>query len=90
MDQLLSMAPALLAMIAVWYFLVIRPQDQEVKVRKDMLAALVKDDMVATAAGFHGKVVSVAAETIVLEIAKGVSVTLDKSAVVRKLAADGK
>ncbi len=76
-----------LLMLAVFYFVLIRPQVQERNAHEQMLDKLVKGDRVATTGGMHGKVVSVAEHTVVVEIAKNTHVTLDKPSVVRKLGA---
>lgn len=74
-------------MLMVFYFLIIRPQVKEKEAHDRLVAGLAKDDEVVTSSGLHGKVVAVADATLVLEIAKNTRVTLDKVAVVRKLAA---
>jgi preprotein translocase subunit YajC len=89
MDQLLQIVPFAL-MFGVMYFLIIRPQLKEKEAHDKLLASLVKDDRVVTSSGFHGTIVSVNQDDLTVQIAKNVLVTLDKSAVVRKLAADSK
>lgn len=89
MDQLLQVVPFAL-MFGVMYFLIIRPQLKEKEAHDALLASLVKDDRIVTQSGLHGTIVSVNADDLTVQIAKNVSVTLDKSAVVRKLAADSK
>lgn len=89
MDQLLQIVPFAL-MFGVMYFLIIRPQVKEKEAHDALIASLVKDDRVVTGSGFHGTIVSVNQDDLTVQIAKNVLVTLDKSAVVRKLAADTK
>lgn len=89
MDQLLQIVPFAL-MFGVMYFLIIRPQLKEKEAHDKLLSSLVKDDRVVTSSGFHGTIVSVNQDDLTVQIAKNVLVTLDKSAVVRKLAADSK
>lgn len=70
----------------VFYFLIIKPAQDERAAKDKLLAALQKDDRVVTAGGLHGRVVSVDGDTLQVEVAKGVVVTLDKSSVVSKVA----
>jgi len=71
----------LLILIAVMYFFIIRPQQKQNKERQQMLNSLEKGDRIVTAGGIHGKITSVKDETINLEIAPNVVITLQKSGV---------
>jgi preprotein translocase subunit YajC len=53
---------------AVFYFLMIRPQQKQAQKQKEMLAALKKGDTVLTQAGMYGRVVTVGEKDVVLEI----------------------
>ncbi len=77
---LMSFLP-LIAMFAVLYFIMIRPQMKRHKEHRTMLAALAKGDEVTTGGGLVGKVAQVGETYIHLEIAQGVEITLQKSAV---------
>jgi preprotein translocase subunit YajC len=68
----------LVAMFAIFYFLLIRPQQKKAKEHKSLLDALKKGDLVVTAGGLHGKVTSVDEKTVTLEIAPGVNVKFSK------------
>lgn len=68
-------------MIAIFYFLLIRPQQKKQKAAFAMQSALKKGDKIVTISGLHGEVISVADFTMVVQIAKGTNVTLDKGAV---------
>ena len=54
--------------IAVFYFLLIRPQRKKDKEQKDMLNALKKGDKIITIGGFHGKIVSVKNNVLTVQI----------------------
>lgn len=54
-DILIQMVP-LLAMFVIFYFLLIRPQQQRAKQHKDMVAAIKRGDQVVLASGIIGKV----------------------------------
>ena len=69
---------------AIFYFLLIRPENQKRKEHEEMIGALAKDDEVVTSGGLHGRIVSVATDSLVLEIADRTRVTVDRSAVSRK------
>ncbi|MBI2354898.1 MAG: preprotein translocase subunit YajC [Deltaproteobacteria bacterium] len=69
----------LVFMFAIFYFLLIRPQQKKAKEHKSLLDALKKGDNVITAGGVHGKVVSVDDTIVTLEIATGVNIKITKS-----------
>ena len=68
----------LLAMFAIFYFLLIRPQQKRAKQHKEMIESLKSGDQVVTAGGIHGKVVSVLDKVVTLEIATGVRVKVNR------------
>lgn len=68
----------LLAMFAIFYFLLIRPQQKRAKQHKEMIEALKSGDQVVTAGGIHGKVVAVQDKLVTLEIANGVRVKVNR------------
>ncbi|MCR9143323.1 MAG: preprotein translocase subunit YajC [bacterium] len=63
------------------YFMMIRPQRQEEKRKKDMLSTLQKGDQVVTTSGILGSVASVKEDTIMLNIGDGARVEFLRSAV---------
>ena len=81
---LMSMLPLLL-MFGVLYFVMIRPQMRKQKEHKAMVDALAKGDEVVTAGGLLGKVSKIGDSHIGVEIASGVEVQLQRSAVVQVL-----
>lgn len=83
-STLMSMLPLLL-MFAVLYFVMIRPQMKKQKEHRAMIDALAKGDEVATAGGLLGKVSKLGETHIGVEIAAGVEVQLQRSAVVQVL-----
>lgn len=68
----------LLAMFAIFYFLLIRPQQKRAKQHKEMIDALKAGDQVVTAGGVHGKVVGVQDKVVTLEIATGVRIKVNR------------
>jgi len=75
----------LLLMFAVLYFVMIRPQMKKQKEHRAMIDALAKGDEVVTAGGLLGKVSKLGEAHIGVEIASGVEVQLQRSAVVQVL-----
>lgn len=85
-----SVAPQLLffaAIFAIFYFLLIRPQQRQRKTRDQMLSTLKRGDRVATTGGLHGTIVGLNEHTVVLRIADQVKVEVDRSAVGRVIGA---
>ena len=71
--------------IGVFYFFMIRPQQKKQKEQKELLGNLKKGETVVTIGGIHAKVYTVEETTVILEIDKGVKLTIDKSAVARTI-----
>jgi preprotein translocase subunit YajC len=69
----------------VLYFIMIRPQMKKQKEHKAMIDGLAKGDEVATAGGLLGKVSKLGDAFVTLEVANGVEVQLQRSAVVQVL-----
>ena len=71
----------IVAMIAVMYFFLIKPQSDQRKKDAAYRDGLKKGDEVMTAGGIHGEVVSNETGHIVLEVAQGVRIKVAKSKV---------
>jgi preprotein translocase subunit YajC len=71
----------LLAMFAIFYFLLIRPQQKRAKQHKEMIEALKAGDQVVTAGGIHGKIITVQDKSVTLEIATGVRIKVNRIAI---------
>ena len=83
-SSLMSMLPLVL-MFVVLYFVMIRPQMKRQKEHRTMVEALAKGDEVATSGGVLGKVTRLGDVYLGVEIANGVEVTLQRSAIVQVL-----
>ena len=70
MAAILQMVIPMALMIAVFYFMLIRPQRKKDKQVKDMLANLKRGDLVTTIGGIYGTIESIKDETITLSIAQ--------------------
>jgi preprotein translocase subunit YajC len=71
--------------IGVFYFFMIRPQQQKQKELKTLLSAIKKGDLVVTIGGIHARVYNVEDTIVTLELDKGVKLTVDKSAIARTI-----
>jgi preprotein translocase subunit YajC len=81
MGGLGSMLPMLLAMFAIIYFFMIRPEQKKSKERQKLISALKKGDKVLTAAGIMGTVSNVKDTTVMVKIAESTTVEFAKSAI---------
>jgi preprotein translocase subunit YajC len=77
--DLLTMLPMLIGFVAIMYFFMIRPQQQQAKRHKAMLSAMKRNDTVVLSSGVVGKIVRVEEAEVMVEIATGVSVRVVKS-----------
>ena len=81
MEFIVQFIPLIL-IFAVFYFLLIRPQQRRAKMHRDMVSAMQRGDKVITAGGLRAKVVKVVNETDVeLEISPNVNVVVLKATV---------
>lgn len=71
----------LFVLIVVFYFLILRPQQKRAKEQKSMIEALQKGDEVVAAGGLLGRVNKVDENYVSVEVAEGVTVNVQKSAV---------
>ncbi len=73
------------ALLAVFYFLLIRPQQKRSKEHQRLISDVKVGDEVVTIGGLCGKVRGISDETVFLEVDKGVRVKITKSAISRRL-----
>ncbi|MGI9229561.1 MAG: preprotein translocase subunit YajC [Gammaproteobacteria bacterium] len=62
----------------IFYFFLIRPQSKQAKQHKQMVEALAKGDEVVTGGGLLGKILEVGDSFVLLEVAKGIEVKVQK------------
>lgn len=72
----------LVIMFAIFYFLLIRPQQKRAKQHKQLVESLKVGDQVTTAGGMHGRISSIQDDTVTIEIATGVKVKFNRSSIV--------
>lgn len=71
----------LIALIAVFYFLVLRPQSKRAKEHKTMMSALQRGDEVVTTGGEVGSVTKVYEEYVGVALGENIEVTVQKAAI---------
>ena len=71
----------LVLMFAIFYFLLIRPQQKRAKQHRELVSALKSGDQVVTAGGVHGKVAAVEETTVTIEVATGVKIKVNRASV---------
>lgn len=79
-----GMLPQLLmfgAIILVFYFFMIRPQQKKARDQKKFREELTKGMQVVTIGGLHGRLTAVNEDTVEIEVDKGIRLTFDKSAI---------
>jgi preprotein translocase subunit YajC len=70
-----------LVIFAIFYFLVIKPEQTKQNERKQRLTNVKKNDEVVTNGGIHGTVVNVKQTTIIVRIDDNVKIEIDKEAI---------
>jgi|TARA_X000000368_G_scaffold28864_1_gene21636 preprotein translocase subunit YajC len=82
MEQMLVQLMPLFLIFAIFYFLLIRPQQRRAKEHKEMVAGVQRGDKIVSSGGIRGKVVKVVGDfDVEVEISQGVNVTLVKSTI---------
>lgn len=71
----------IVALIAIFYFMMIRPQQKRQKKLRQEREAMTSGTKVVTAGGIHGKIVDVKDTTFIIQIADGVKITIEKTSV---------
>ena len=77
------------AIFAIFYFLLIRPQQKQKREREATLRAVKKGDRVVTSSGLHGTVVGLGEHTMTLKVADQVKLDFDRTALGRIVPAQG-
>jgi preprotein translocase subunit YajC len=67
--------------IAIFYFMIIRPQSKQRKEREKMLSAVKKGDKVVTTSGLHATVAGLDEKTVLLEVSDNIKMKFDRGAI---------
>ena len=82
MGEMFVQLMPLFLIFAIFYFLLIRPQQKRAKQHKEMVAAIQRGDKILSSGGMRGKVVRVINENdIEVEISNGINVVMVKSTI---------
>lgn len=79
-NPIMQFAPLVVLMV-LFYFMLIRPQMKRAKEHRDLLAKLNKGDEVVTGGGLAGKVRDVGETFVLVEVANGVQIKIQKASV---------
>jgi preprotein translocase subunit YajC len=71
----------LILMFAIFYFLLIRPQQKKSKQQKAMLSSIKKGDKIVTSGGLHGVITGVDTDVVTMEIAPKIRVKVSRGSV---------
>jgi len=85
MSQGMAQFLPLILLFAIFYFLIIRPQQKQQKEHKAMLEALTKGDKIVTNGGLIAEIVKTEEDFIKIKLSDGVVAKLDRAYVARKL-----
>jgi preprotein translocase subunit YajC len=82
-EQLLQMLPMFFIIIAIFYFVIYRPQKQQREKHKVMLEQLKKGDKVVTTGGIYGTVTNLGKETVTLQVADNAKIKVGREHIAR-------
>jgi preprotein translocase subunit YajC len=71
----------LILMFAIFYFLLIRPQQKKAKQHRELLSALKKGDRVVSSGGLHGVITGMSDDIVTMEIAPKVRVKVSRASI---------
>jgi len=71
----------IILMFAIFYFLLIRPQQKKAKQHRELLSALRKGDRVVSSGGLHGVVTGLTDDMVTMEIAPKVRVKVSRGSI---------
>jgi preprotein translocase subunit YajC len=87
-----SMLPTVImiaSMLAIFYFLLLRPQQKQKQDRERMLASIKRGDRVVTTSGLHGTVTNLTEHTVTLRVADQVKLEFDRGSIGRVAVGQG-
>ena len=71
----------IIILFAIFYFLLIRPQQKKAKQHKELLASIKKGDKVVSSGGLHGLVTGLSDDVVTVEIAPKVRVKISRGSI---------
>ncbi len=85
LGSLMELLPVLVVCYFIFYFMVVKPQDSSAKAHKTLIESLKKGDEVLTSGGMIGRVAGTEQGFVTIEIASGVKVKFDPTAVKKRI-----
>ena len=84
-NQLLVIVGYVVFLIAIMYFLMIRPQKKEEQKKKVLMDSLAVGDSVLTTAGFYGVIIDMTSDTVIVEFGnnKNCRIPMQKAAILK-------
>ena len=70
-----------LAILAVFFFFIYRPEQKRKQRQSDFIASLKKGKKVVTNGGIHGKITSIEGNSVVLDVYRGTKIKFDKNSI---------
>lgn len=84
MGKLIEMSVMFGAVILIFYFMMIRPQQKRAKEHKAMLDSIKKGDKVILTSGMHGSIYEINETTAIVTVAANTQITFDRAAIASK------
>lgn len=81
LKMILQQFGPMILVFAIFYFLIIRPQQKREKERRDMLSNLKAGDNIITVGGIFGKILNIKEDIVTLEVGDKVKIKITRSAV---------
>ncbi|MBM7115536.1 preprotein translocase subunit YajC [Archangium primigenium] len=78
-----------IGLFAIMYFMMIRPQQKQLKTHRELISSLKKGDEVVTQGGLIGRIQVVAEREVTLEVSTGTRIRVLKTSVAGRYAAGG-
>jgi preprotein translocase subunit YajC len=69
------------AIFAIFYFMIIRPQQKRAKVQKAMLESVQKGDKVVLTGGIHGTIAGLEEKTVLVDVGNNVKIKFERTAI---------
>lgn len=79
----------LVLMFAIFYFILIRPQQKKQREHKEMLKALKTGDQILTVGGIYGTIIAIDESKVKLKIAEHVKIDVARSSISSRLGWEG-
>lgn len=73
------------AIFAIFYFMIIRPQQKRAKEQKKMLEAIQKGDKIVMSGGMHGTVAGLEEKTVLVDVGNNIKIKFERSSILSVL-----